>query len=187
MTMHSSRRLPRALAALGTAVGLVAALAGCADAVALSPAPSANTVACAAVQVRLPDRVDSTLALRATTAQSTAAWGSPAAVVLHCGVPVPTVSDLPCFTLGSVDWIRDARSDAVVYTTFGRSPAVQVVIDPTAATSEVLQDIGDAVATLPRDGHRCLDPGDVGTPSAAATPAPSGAPATGTPSATPTP
>ncbi|PZE73695.1 DUF3515 domain-containing protein [Curtobacterium sp. MCBD17_019] len=177
MAMHSSRRLPRALGAIALAVGLVAALEGCADAVTLTPAPAANSAACAAVQVRLPTTVESKLAIRATNAQSTAVWGTPAAVVLHCGVPVPTVSDLPCFTLGSVDWIRDARKDSIVYTTFGRSPAVQVALDPTAATSDVLQDIGDAVSTLPKDGHACLDPSDVATPSAPATPSASATPA----------
>lgn len=159
--MSSARRLPRSLGALAVAVALVAGLAGCTNAVSLSPAPSANAAACAAVQVRLPSVVNSDLGLRATTAQSTAAWGSPSAVILHCGVPVPTVSDLPCFSLGSVDWIRDARGSTVIYTTFGRAPAVQVVIESSRATSDVLQDIGDAVSTLPKDGHKCLDPSDV--------------------------
>jgi hypothetical protein len=162
--MDSSRRAPRLVLAVGLAIGLVTSLAACSTPVSLTPAPRADSVACAAVQVRLPSTVETSLSMRATNAQSTAVWGSPAAVVMHCGVPVPTVSDLPCITLGSVDWIRDARRGSVVYTTFGRSPAVQVALDPTAATSQVLQDIGDAVATLPKDGHRCLDPSDVSTP-----------------------
>jgi hypothetical protein len=168
--MESSRRArgaapaPRLLAALGVVVGLVATLAGCTNAVSLAPAPSANAAACAAVEVRLPDTVDTKYGIRATNAQSTAAWGTPSAAIMHCGVAVPTVSDLPCFSQGSVDWIRDDRGKEIVYTTFGRSPAVQVVIDTTKTTSQVLQDIGDAVSTLPKDGHACLDPSDVSTP-----------------------
>jgi len=164
--MDSSRRArrrpsARALSSVAAVLGLVAALTGCTNAVPLSAAPSANAPACAAVQVRLPDTVGGTFGIRTTNAQSTAAWGTPTAVILHCGVPVPTVSDLPCFTQGTVDWIRDARRSSIVYTTFGRDPAVQVVVDTSRATSEVLQDIGDAVSTLPKDGHRCLDPSDV--------------------------
>lgn len=159
-----TRRTPSIVVACALAIGLVAVLAGCTNAVSLSPAPSANAAACAAVQVRLPDTVGTKYGIRATNAQSTAAWGSPSAAILHCGVAVPTVSDLPCFSQGSVDWIRDDRGDQIVYTTFGRSPAVQVVIDTRKTTAQVLQDIGDAVATLPKDGHRCLDPSDVATP-----------------------
>ena len=159
--MDTVRRPTRLIAVVGAAIALVAGLTGCTNAVSTRAAPSANAAACAAVQVRLPATVDTEYDLRNTTAQSTAAWGEPSAVLYHCGVAVPTVSDLPCFTQGSVDWIRDDQGDEVVYTTFGRSPAVQVVVDSTKATSQVLQDIGDAVSTLPTDGHKCLDPSDV--------------------------
>jgi hypothetical protein len=160
--MDTPRRTPRIVVAFGVAAALVAALAGCTNTVSLTAAPSANAAACAAVQVRLPDTVDAKFALRSTNAQSTAAWGSPTVVVMHCGVAVPTVSDLPCFSQGSLDWIRDATTaDRITYTTFGRTPAVQVTIDTTTATPSVLQDLGDAVSTLPKNGKRCLDPGDV--------------------------
>ncbi|WIB25255.1 DUF3515 family protein [Curtobacterium sp. MCSS17_015] len=159
--MDTARRPPRIIATVLAAAAVVAGLTGCTNAVRMQPAPSANAAACASAQVRLPAVVNDTLALRETSAQSTAAWGSPSAVLYHCGVAVPTVSDLPCFSQGSVDWIRDDRGQQVVYTTFGRSPAVQVVIDTTRATSDALQDLGDAVSRLPQDGHRCLDPQDV--------------------------
>ena len=151
----------RSLAALGVTVALAAGLTGCTNAVALTAAPSANAAACATAQVRLPDTVDSKYALRNTNAQATAAWGDPSAALYHCGVAVPTVSDLPCFTKGTVDWIRDDEGKRVIYTTFGRDPAVQVVIDSTKTTDQVLQDIGTAVSSLPKDGHKCLDPSDV--------------------------
>jgi hypothetical protein len=159
--MDTVRRPSRSLAIAGVVVALAAGLTGCTNAVAMSPAPSADDAACAAVQVRLPAVVDSKFELRNTNAQSTAAWGDPEAAVYHCGVEVPTVSDLPCFDQGGVDWIRDDRGDQVVYTTFGRSPAVQVVIDTTKTTSQVVQDLTNAVSTLPKDGHRCLDASQV--------------------------
>jgi hypothetical protein len=159
--MDTARRTPRTLAIVGAVITLAAGLTGCTNAVTMSAAPSANAAACAAVQVRLPATVDSKFDLRNTNAQATAAWGDPEVAIYHCGVAVPTVSDLPCFSQGGVDWIRDDRGDQVVYTTFGRSPAVQVVVDSTKTTSSVVQELSDAVSSLPKDGHECLDPADV--------------------------
>ena len=127
--MDTARRTPRTLAILGAVITIAAGLTGCTNAVSMSAAPSANAAACAAVQVRLPATVDSKFDLRNTNAQATAAWGDPEVAIYHCGVAVPTVSDLPCFSQGGVDWIRDDRGDQVVFTTFGRSPAVQVVVE----------------------------------------------------------
>ncbi|MCS5524609.1 DUF3515 domain-containing protein [Curtobacterium flaccumfaciens pv. oortii] len=159
--MDTARRTPRTLAIVGVVITLAAGLTGCTNAVSMSAAPSANAAACAAVQVRLPATVDSKFDLRNTNAQATAAWGDPEVAIYHCGVAVPTVSDLPCFSQGGVDWIRDDRGDQVVFTTFGRSPAVQVVVDSTKTTSTVVQELSDAVSSLPKDGHECLDPDDV--------------------------
>lgn len=159
--MDTARRTPRTLAIVGAVITLAAGLTGCTNAVSMSAAPSANAAACAAVQVRLPATVDSKFDLRNTNAQATAAWGDPEVAIYHCGVAVPTVSDLPCFSQGGVDWIRDDRGDQVVYTTFGRSPAVQVVVDSTKTTSSVVQELSDAVSSLPKDGHECLDPAEV--------------------------
>lgn len=141
---------------------LTAALTGCTNAVSLTAAPSANAPQCAAVQVRLPGTVATKYELRNTNAQSTAAWGDPTVMLLHCGVPAPAVSDLPCFSLGGIDWIRDgSEKDAITFTTFGRAPAVQVTVAAATYTNTMLSDLSDAVNTLPKDGHRCLDPQDV--------------------------
>lgn len=158
--MTTARRT-RTITAIGVAAALAAGLTGCTNAVAMTAAPSADAAACATAQVRLPDTVDAKYALRNTNAQATAAWGDPSAALYRCGVAVPTVSDLPCFTKGSVDWIRDDEGKRIIYTTFGRDPAVQVVIDSTKTTDQVLQDIGTAISSLPKDGHECLDPSDV--------------------------
>jgi len=159
--MDTARRPLRWTVIAGVLVAVATGVTGCSNAVAMAPAPSAGAAQCAAVQVRLPEVVGNDLTLRNTDAQSTAAWGDPTAALYHCGVAVPTVSDLPCFSNGGIDWIRDDRGGQVVYTTFGRSPAVQVVIDSTKTTGQVVQDLSAVVALLPKDGHTCLDPADV--------------------------
>ncbi|MEY4554880.1 MAG: hypothetical protein RL197_1307 [Actinomycetota bacterium] len=108
-------------------------LTGCSATVHLSPADEANSVTCANLQVRLPDSVDG-LALRSTDAQATAAWGQPTAVIFRCGLPLVTVSELPCVTSEGVDWLVDeSKAPSYRFITFGRNPASEVIIDSTKA------------------------------------------------------
>ena len=142
-------------------LALVGLLSGCTGTVALQPADAANDPACAEVMVRLPDQVAG-LDRRSTNAQSTAAWGSPAAVILRCGLADTGPSVLPCFTVDDVDWLRDGANDPnFTFTTYGRNPAVEVLIDSTAVSgTTVLSDLATAVGTL-EPLRVCLDATDV--------------------------
>lgn len=142
-------------------VPLVLLLAGCAPTVALEPGEDAASPLCAEVTVRLPDTV-ATLTKRLTNAQATGAWGEPTAVILRCGVPAPApTSELPCVTVEGIDWLRDDSDDPTfVFTSYGRTPAVEVIVDSTAASGlDALTDVAFAVGQLPTDGA-CLAPGD---------------------------
>lgn len=144
------------------AVPLLLLLAGCSPIVALEPAEDAASPLCAEVTVRLPDTV-AELAKRQTNAQATGAWGEPTAVLLRCGVPSPApTSQLPCVTVEGVDWLRDDTDDPTfVFTSYGRTPAVEVIVDSTAASGlEALVDVTFAVSQLPVEGA-CLAPEDV--------------------------
>jgi hypothetical protein len=141
---------------------LLLMLAGCAPIVALDPAPDAINPKCAAVIVNLPETV-ADLPSRETDAQATAAWGTPVAVVLHCGVPVPApTATLPCLTVSGVDWLRDDKDVTnSIYTTYGRDPAIEVVIDGDKASGlATLTDLSYAVTTVPATG-KCIAPEDV--------------------------
>ena len=135
-------------------------LSACTPAVTLTAADDATSPACADVVVHLPDTLDG-LAARETDAQGTGAWGTPAAVILLCGVeaPAPT-STLRCATFGAVDWLIDDSEDPrVIATTYGRTPAVRVVMEDGVAGGVVLTDLARAVSYLPTDGA-CLAIGD---------------------------
>ncbi len=140
-----------ALAAVATAL-----LSGCVQAVPLSPADDANNPACADVTVRLPEIV-ADKPERETAAQATGAWGDPAAVILHCGVAVPGPTTDACISLNGIDWIADeseAADDTYRYTTYGRDPAIEVVINADPATGGVsgttaLIDLSAAVQAVP--------------------------------------
>jgi hypothetical protein len=141
-------------------------LAGCSPIVTLTPAPRATSVGCAAVIVRLPDRIalragDQAVAAdkRETDAQGTSAWGEPVRVSLRCGVTGTPPSN-QCVTFEKVDWkVQSARVDGkprYVLTTYGRTPAVQVVFDAGLPSDQVMPPIADAVqAAIPKQSVRC--------------------------------
>lgn len=168
-----------------SAAAIVVALAGCSPTVALNPAPSANDPGCADVIVRLPPTLEN-LPRRETDAQATGAWGDPAEVLLRCGVTVPTVSNLPCVSVDGTFWLRDdTNAPNYVFTTYGRTPAVAVVIDQRKQSpGVVLADLNAIISFTSPNGRKCLGVEDsLGSP---ASPAPT-PPATPSPSATPTP
>jgi hypothetical protein len=180
--------------ALPAVVAAALLLSGCSPIVTLTPAPQATAVACAGVVVRLPGSIDitasgRTIALdkRETDAQGTAAWGEPARVTLRCGVTATPPSN-QCVTFERVDWkvqsTRISGGQRYVLTTYGRTPAVQVVLDAGLPSDQVMPPISDAVqAAVPRQSVRCTVAGRA-TPSPGATSSRSG---TATPSATPSP
>jgi hypothetical protein len=150
------RRSPLALAA--ASVALAAGLSGCAPVVSLAPAAEfANDPECADVIVRMPEAISS-YPLRQTDAQGTAAWGEPTVVLLYCGVPVPEVSELPCVPVAGIFWLREEVDAGFAYTTYGRDPAVRVVVDPDAVgPGVVLDDLSNAVSYTSETGRECVD------------------------------
>ncbi|MGH1548440.1 DUF3515 family protein [Leifsonia poae] len=151
----SSRR--RALPALLLA-GAALLLAGCAPTVSLDPASDSNAPGCAEISVRLPDTV-ADKAKRETDAQATGAWGDPAAVILRCGVPPIGATTKPCVNVNGVDWVlmTDPAAKTIVYQTFGRTPATEIIIDHVAGVSDssVLPEFASAVQTVPQT-QKCL-------------------------------
>lgn len=134
---------------------------GCAGQVPMKPSADANNPECANVTVRLPDTV-ADLAKRETNAQATGAWGTPASILLTCGVDIPGPSTLPCVSINDVDWIEDdSQAPLYRYTTYGRTPAVEVVIDSNAVSgTTTLVDLGPAVSVLTATA-KCTDLADV--------------------------
>ena len=143
----------------------ILALVGCTPAVALQPADDATNPSCADVIVRLPDTVAG-LDARETNAQATGAWGTPAEVLLRCGVPVPDpTSTLSCVEVDGVNWLRDSSGDPnFVFTSYGRDPATEVIINgETVSGLTVLTDLASAIGVIPATGA-CVALDDVLAP-----------------------
>jgi hypothetical protein len=161
----------------------VVVLAGCAPTVSLDAAPGSNDYGCAEITVRLPDSIGGK-GIRETDAQATGAWGTPAAVLLRCGVAAIGPTTQPCITVNGIDWVLETSPDAKVirYITFGRVPATEVIIDHGTngvSDSAVLPALANAIGSV-KQTSKCLDILDVpgSAPSAtAAAPAPSPTPA----------
>lgn len=154
------RRLNRTLAAGATAVFTTAMFAGCAHAVPFEPAADASNPLCASVSVRLPDEV-AEFAERTTDAQATGAWGDPAAVLLRCGVPTPGPTTDRCVQVNGVDWVID-ESDAprYLFTTYGRTPAVEVLVDNDVASgTTAITELSAAVSVIPQKAE-CVSADD---------------------------
>ena len=125
-------------------------LTGCAATVNLEPAQDANDPACAEVSVRYPDEIGD-LRQRYTNAQATTAYGDPAAVLVRCGLEPVFASTLPCVSAGEVDWlVDDADAPNFRFISFGRTPAVEVIVDSESASGiTALESLSQAVSKLP--------------------------------------
>jgi len=158
--MKTSPRLV-ALAMVLSAGVVTTALSGCAQTVALTPAENAIDPGCAEIVVHAPEAV-ADLPIRETDAQGVVAYGDPTAIIVRCGVeePGPT-STLPCVLVedgSSTYWLRD-DSDApnYVFTTYGRSPATEVIINrDIVAPGAVLYELVDTVARTTETG-KCTE------------------------------
>ncbi len=138
------------LAALSVvAIALTLSLSACSPTVSLEPAADANNPGCAHVIVRLPSAVDGQ-ERRTTNAQSTAAWGNPATVILRCGIEPVEISTLPCVTANGVDWIIDeSAKPSFRFISFGRTPALEVIVDSENAVGvNALDSLAEAVKSI---------------------------------------
>ena len=125
------------------------ALSGCSATVTLEPAELANDPACAEVSVRLPEAI-ADLEVRTTNAQATAAYGEPTAVIVRCGLPGVTASQLRCVTTSGVDWLVDeSAAPTYRFISFGRTPATEVIVDSQKAVGvTALDSVAPAVKAI---------------------------------------
>jgi hypothetical protein len=144
-----------ALAALVALVALVG-LTACSHAVDARLPVNASAPACTTLATKLPKTL--LHGQRRSTHPSSpalAAWGDPA-IILRCGVDSPGATAAHCETVNGIDWIVQDLSDGKGFTTFGRSPAVEVLVPKHYAPEEfALTGLSSAVATIPQGEHRC--------------------------------
>ncbi len=142
------------LLVLGVAGGL---LSGCTSVVQVTPPEHAKE--CESATAMWPDEV-ANQGTRAVDQNGSAkddarAWGDPA-VIATCGWPALGPTDKECLDVDGVYWVVEPLSDGVKFTTFGREPAIQVLV-PEAYKPEplLLPAFGPAAKALPTNGRSC--------------------------------
>ncbi|MDN4476753.1 DUF3515 family protein [Demequina sp. SYSU T00192] len=152
--------MPRPLPLLALAV-LAAPLAGCASQYPVDAAPYAADPDCARVMLAVPDVLGG-LDYRETTSQATAAWGDEYPIVMRCGVEPPGPTTDECLAVESggttVDWLILDEDDAWRTVSFGRSPAVELIVPKVRAqdaVGDLLAEVSRAVAKAPSNGLAC--------------------------------
>ncbi|KQX69575.1 DUF3515 domain-containing protein [Angustibacter sp. Root456] len=153
-------RRPRLTWLLAAAVALAAVTAGTVwwltRPLEVTAPVGAADPACAELAAKLPASVQGQPRV-ATSSDSpaVAAWGDPA-VIWRCGVRPPGPTTDECIEVNGVDWVRHPLKDGQSFTTFGRDPAVQVLV-PNAYAPEplVLPPFSDVVAAIAQGEHRC--------------------------------
>ncbi|MBM6621169.1 DUF3515 domain-containing protein [Micrococcaceae bacterium RIT802] len=128
------------------------ALAGCSSPANVEPAADASNPRCADMMVTMPEEVAG-YTLRDTTSQATAVWGDPSKIILRCGVNVPGPTTDPCVSVNGVDWVAKEGDVAWTLTTYGRTPATEVLFNPNEVpSSSVLAQLSSAAERIPADG-----------------------------------
>lgn len=146
---------PVAIATLAVALLSVSA---CAPIATVQPADDAANPLCAQMMVQLPQEI-SGQALRKTNSQATAVWGEPSQLVLRCGVVPPAPSSDPCVSVNGVDWLAKEGKKTWTLTTYGRTPATELLFDPQQIpSSTVLATLSGAASRIPAQ-RQCTNVG----------------------------
>lgn len=149
---HGGGLLTRRLGAV-----LVFLAAGCSRGVDVAPPEGLTSTASAICHaVRWPQKVGE-LERIPTVPDSplTAAWGDPA-VIARCGLPAPEPTTEECVRVDGVDWVAHSLSDGTRLTTYGRDPAIEVLVPKDYGPAPLLLPaFDDAAERLPRTGRTC--------------------------------
>ncbi|PRY61346.1 uncharacterized protein DUF3515 [Knoellia remsis] len=142
--------------ALGaTAVVAVIGLTGCSSAVEIAPTPLASGDVCRSVADAWPATVGDRERRKVTDEEAGAAYGDPA-IIARCGVPALGPTDSDCIEVDGMGWVAQKLSDGTRFTTFGRDPAIEVLIPADYAPEPLLLPAFTAAAEkLPKNSYRC--------------------------------
>ena len=143
------------VATLASAAAL--AVAGCGDgSVRAVPFEATDSPACQDVAENWPTTVGP-YEPRVTAVQTTgvAAWGDPA-IVARCGKVPPGPTTETCLDINGVDWVVTELDDGTMFTTYGRDPAIEVLVPDAYETSPLLLPaFGPAAEQVPQTLGRC--------------------------------
>jgi hypothetical protein len=148
----------RPLVSLGAFLGaglLLGGLLGCSSIKVADPAQS-GSAPCRSAAALWPKTVaGQTVQPTSSSSPSVRAWGEPA-IIARCGLPPIGPTTDQCLDVSGVDWVAHRLTDGVRFTTYGRTPAIEVLV-PSAYQPEplLLPAFGKAASAIPASARRC--------------------------------
>ncbi len=140
------------------AVTAAAVLGACSRGeVSVQPAPLAAEAACATAREDFPDAVAGAVEqpVSQEARDAAAAWGNPP-IVARCGLMPPAPTQDPCVTVGGVDWVVQDLDDGVALVTYGRTPALEVLVPANYPQSaDLVAPFAQAAGALQETGRHC--------------------------------
>lgn len=83
------------------------------------------------------------------------AWGDPA-VIARCGMPALGPTENQCIVINGIDWVAEDLGDGTKLTTFGREPAIEVLVPEEHGPAPLLLPaFAEAAKQLPRNDYAC--------------------------------
>lgn len=131
-------------------------LAGCSSSVAVSVADHASSPLCSRASGHWPSAVAGQKARAVSVDSPTVhAWGDPA-IIARCGVTSPGPTPDQCYDVSGIDWVGRDLSDGMSFVTYGRAPAIEVLVPKDYAPEPlVLGAFTQAAEQIPQGEHRC--------------------------------
>lgn len=150
--MRTSSR--RRATVLLLAVGVLAS--GCSSAVEVGVPGEADHGACAAASAHWPEQVNELSSTGTDPSDpAVAAWGEPA-IIARCGMPPLGPTENQCVVVDGVDWVAEELDDGTRLTSFGRDPAIEVIVPEEHGPAPLLLPVfTEAVQELPRNDYAC--------------------------------
>lgn len=142
--------------AVGAAVAVLG-ISACSTAVEAAPAPRADEALCAQVASAWPTQVGGNERVETTVDSPTvAAWGDPA-IIARCGVTSPGPTTDECLSADGVDWVMTRLDDGMRFVTYGRDPAVEVLVPSHYAPEPMLMSAFSQIGSvIPQGERRCM-------------------------------
>lgn len=136
--------------------GALVLLTACSSAVKVAPFEGAERPECHAVAEQWPLRVGSAEPREtAVDSVTVAAWGDPA-IIARCGAQPPGPTTEQCLDIAGVDWVVGELDDGVSFTTFGRDPALEVLVPDAYDTPPLLMPVfAEAAQVIDQGERRC--------------------------------
>nr|WP_246297260.1 DUF3515 family protein [Janibacter cremeus] len=131
-------------------------MGACAGPVQVAIPVQAEGAACAAASEHWPDEIAGEAPRETDPSDPTViAWGDPA-VIARCGMPALGPTENQCIVVDGIDWVAEDLGDGTKLTTFGREPAIEVLVpDEHGPAPLLLPAFSGAAKQLPTNDYAC--------------------------------